>query len=144
MEQGLLEQPILYLSKFIIQHKSDYYRLLRNVTEKNDWEAWTLYMLRAVEQTARETQVRVLSIRGLIETATADIREHLPKIYSRELVDLIFEQPYCRIGSLEGIVERKAASRYLRALEGRGWLKADQRGREVVYINTRLLEVLRG
>jgi len=144
IEEKLLEQPTLYLSQYIIERKSDYYRLLRGVTQNGDWEAWILYMLEAVEHTARDTRDRVLRIRDVLTQATEDIRQHLPKIYSRELVDLIFEQPYCRIVNVEGagIAGRKTASRYLKALEGRGWLTAQQRGREQVFVNTRFLEIL--
>jgi Fic family protein len=145
MNEGLLDQPILYLSKYIIERKSDYYRLLREVTEHGRYEAWILYLLQAVEHTALETKDRVLEIRALMIEASADIRQHLPGVYSKELVDLIFSQPYCRIANVEraNIAKRQTASRYLRALEQRGWLQAQEVGREQVFINTRFMEVLR-
>lgn len=145
IEEKLLEQPILYLSKYIIQRKADYYRLLREVTEHGRWEAWILYMLQAIENTALETRDRVLEIRDLIVEATEDIRQHLPGVYSKELVDLIFSQPYCRIATLEsaGIAKRQTASRYLRALERRGWLQGQKVGRDRLFINARFMDVLR-
>ena len=114
VEQGLLDIPVLYLSRYIIDHKSDYYRLLRAVTEEQEWEAWMLFMLSAVEETSAGTYRRILSIRKLLDETTALCREMLPsQIYSRELVEMIFVQPYSKISFLvdAGILKTADCSR---------------------------------
>lgn len=113
VEQGLLPLPILCLSRYIIANKADYYRLLLAVTREGASEPWLLYMLRAVEETAMWTTAKIGAIRTLAAHTTEHVRRQLPKIYSRELVDIVFEQPYCRIANLveAGIAERQAASR---------------------------------
>lgn len=85
----MLPLPILYLSRYIIAHKADYYRLLLAVTRERAWEPWLLYMLRAVEETAAWTTARIDAVRQLAGDATEHVRAKLPKIYSRELVDVI-------------------------------------------------------
>ena len=95
VKRGLLRIPVLYLSRFIIGHKNDYYRLLREVTEDQEWEESILFMLQAVEETAAWTRERITAIHGLLEETTLRCREELPpNVYSRELVKLIFVQPY--------------------------------------------------
>ena len=146
IERGLLTVPVLYPSKYIIEHKSEYYAGLRGVTENQDWEPWVLYMLEAVEQTAVATREKILAIRELLRVALEEARVKLPKnVYSKELIELIFQQPYCRIKVLldHGIAaQRKTASQYLRALEVAEFLVGQKAGREVLYVNQRLLEVL--
>ena len=144
VEQELLTLPILYLSRYIIAHKPDYYRLLLEVTSKGAWEPWLLYMLQAVHETAIWTTAKIGSIRTLTEDAVTLVRQRLPKIYSRELVDVIFEQPYCRIANLvdANIAERQAASRYLKALVSIGLLEERTVGREKLFVNPKLLELL--
>jgi Fic family protein len=147
VEQGLLPMPILYLSRYIIAHKSDYYRLLLEITRKNDqsgWEPWLLFMLRSVEETATWTSAKISAIRGLSEEAVRLVRESLPKIYSRELIDVIFEQPYCRISNVVGanIAGRQAASRYLKALVSIKMLREQTFGREKPFVNVKLLDLL--
>ena len=94
VEQGLLDIPVVYLSHYIIEHKKEYYRLLRDVTEKQEWEPWVLFMLSAVEETSIRTYQRILAIRRLLEETTTLCRTSLPRqIYSKELVELIFVQP---------------------------------------------------
>lgn len=140
----LLEIPVLYLSRYIIQNKADYYRLLRGVTEKEDWEPWLLYVLRGVEETANWTTSRVLAIRDLFEVTAERCRAEMGPGYSKELIELIFRQAYCRIGFVveAGIAKRQAASAYLRRLEQLGVLTSEKRGREVVYKNPALVDVL--
>lgn len=144
VEQGLLRQPILYLSGGIIRTKAEYYRRLREVTTAERWEAWTLYMLQAVEDTARWTIARIRAMRDLLQTTVTLVREKEPKIYSRELVDVVFEQPYCRISNLvdAGIAKRQTASEYLARLADIGILTAVQTGREKLFIHRALLKVL--
>jgi len=144
VEQDLLTLPILYLSRYIIAHKRDYYRLLLEVTSKGAWEPWLLYMLQAVHETATWTTAEIGSIRKLTEDAAALVRQRLPKIYTRELVDVIFEQPYCRIANLveANIAGRQAASRYLKALVSIGLLEERNVGREKLFVNPKLLGLL--
>jgi Fic family protein len=144
VEQGLLRQPILYLSGGIIRTKAEYYRRLREVTTAERWEAWTLYILQTVEETARWTVAKVRAMPDLLQTTVALVREKEPKIYSRELIDVVFEQPYCRISNLvdAGIAKRQTASEYLIRLADIGVLTSIQAGREKLFINRALLNVL--
>ncbi len=144
VEKHLLELPVLYLSSYIIQHKSDYYMGLRCVTERGDWENWLLYMLRAIEETSSITRDKILAIRRLMERVSETVKRELPKIYSKELVEILFQQPYCKIRFLEeaDIAKRQTASNYLRELEGFGLLKGVKRGREVYYVNVPFFDLL--
>lgn len=144
IEQGLLGLPILYLSRFIIDRKTDYYRLLLDVTRHGAWEPWILFMLQAVEETARWTTAKIAAIRALAGHTAAHVRDRLPRIYSRELVDVIFEQPYCRIANLvdKGIAQRQAASRYLKDLVAAGVLQEIQVGKEKLFIHPKLMQLL--
>ena len=144
VEQGLLPLPILYLSRYIIAHKPDYYRLLLAVTREDAWEPWLLYMLRAVEDTAAWTTAKIGAVRKLAADTTEYVRVKLPKIYSRELVDVIFEQPYCRIANLveARIAGRQAASRYLKALVSIGVLREQAFGKEKLFVHPRLMTLL--
>lgn len=144
IQQELLNLPILYLSRHIIANKADYYRLLLEVTRDQDWEPWVLFMLKAVEETSRWTTGKIAAIRQLAEHTTDHIRLSLPKIYSRELVDVIFEQPYCRIGNLvdKQIGQRQAASRYLKELVALGVLREMTYGKEKLFIHPKLMQLL--
>lgn len=144
VEQGLLTLPILYLSRYIIAHKADYYRLLLAVTSDAAWEEWLLYMLRGVEETAAWTTAKIGAVRKLSAETTEYVRRALPKIYSRELVDVIFEQPYCRIANLveAGIAGRQAASRYLKALAAAGVLREHALGKEKLFVHPKLMTLL--
>jgi len=144
VEQGLLPLPILYLSRYIIAHKVDYYRLLLAVTRDGAWEAWVLYMLRGVEETAAWTTGKIAAIRKLSADTAEHVRRVLPKLYSRELVDAIFEQPYCRIANLveAGIAGRQAASRYLKALASAGVLSERAVGKEKLFVHPKLMTLL--
>ena len=144
IQEGLLSLPILYLSRHVIAHKADYYRLLLEVTQKQAWEAWILFMLRAVEETANWTTSKIIAIRELSDSTAALVRDRLPKVYSRELVDVIFEQPYCRIANLvdKRIAQRQAAARYLKSLVEIGVLREQQVGKEKLFINPRLMQLL--
>ena len=144
IQEELLSLPILYLSRHIIAHKADYYRLLLEVTQKEAWEPWVLFMLRAVEETSRWTTAKIAAIRSLADHTTEHVRARLPKIYSRELVDVIFEQPYCRIANLveKDIAQRQAASRYLKDLVELGVLREMQYGKEKLFIHPKLMQLL--
>ena len=144
VEQGLLTLPILYLSRYIIARKRDYYRLLLEVTSKGAWEPWLLYMLEGIGDTATWTTAKIGAMRKLAEDTSALVRQRLPKIYTRELVDVIFEQPYCRISNVveANIAGRQAASRYLKALVAIGVLEERSFGREKLFVNPKLLRLL--
>lgn len=144
IQEGLLNLPILYLSRYIIAHRSDYYRLLLEVTREQAWEPWVLFMLSAVEETAQWTTAKITAIRSLAEHTTQYVREQLPKTYSRELVDVIFEQPYCRIGNVidKQIAQRQAASRYLKDLASIGILQEVQIGKEKLFTHPKLMQLL--
>jgi Fic family protein len=144
VEQGLLPLPILYLSRYIIAHKADYYRLLLAVTREGAWEPWLIYMLRAVEDTAAWTTAKIGAVRKLAADTAEYVRVKLPKIYSRELVDLMLEQPYCRIGNLveARIAGRQAASRYLKALVSIGVLREQAFGKEKLFVHPKLMTLL--
>lgn len=141
----LIDIPILYLSSYIIQNKSDYYKLLNHTNQTGEWEEWILFMLRAVESTSLQTINKINAIRNLLETTIAEMQRIAPKIYRKELVELLFEQPYSKIEFVVKRlnVERKAASRYLRELEDLGILKSHKIGRETLYINRKLVEILK-
>jgi len=144
VEQGLLPQPVLYMSRYIIARKREYYDRLLAVTRDGAWEEWVLFMLEAVEDTSRWTTEKVTAIRRLADHTAEYVRERLPRIYSRELVDVIFERPYARIANVvdADIVERQAASRYLKALAGIGVLRVEKSGREKLFVHPRLLDLL--
>lgn len=141
----LIEIPILYLSSYIIEHKTDYYRLLNQTNTTGEWEEWILFMLKAVEVTSLQTIEKINSIRNLLNQTIEKVQNSTPKIYKKELVELLFEQPYSKIEFVVNQlqVERKAASRYLKELEKIGVLKAQRVGRETLYINTELIERLK-
>jgi Fic family protein len=145
IQAGLLDIPVLYLSRYIINNRQAYYAGLRAVTEDRDWEGWLLFMLTAVDETARWTTGRILAVRDLLDATLERCRKELPaRVYSKELIELIFIQPYCKIAFVveAGIAERKTASVYLRELERIGVLASEKHGREVFYRNPALLEVL--
>lgn len=144
VHEDLLTLPILYLSRYIIRHKNEYYRLLLGVTRDEAWEPWLLYMLRAIESTATWTMEKIAAIRALSSETIEYIRERLPRIYTRELVNILFERPYCRIGNLvaAGIAHRQTASRHLKKLVEVGVLAERAVGREKLFIHTRLLRLL--
>ncbi len=145
LERKLLDIPVLYLSRHIIDNKSGYYEGLRRVTEEAAWEPWVLYMLDAVEKTAIHTRERILAIRVLMDKAIALVREKEPKIYSKDLLEVVFRHPYCKISFLveSGITgSRQTASKYLHALADCGLLKPFKRGTEIYFLNAGLFDIL--
>jgi Fic family protein len=143
--KDLLDLPVLYLSQYIINKKNDYYRLLRGVTERARWEPWILYMLDAVEQTALFTRNRITGIRDLMEETLLLSKKKLPqRVYSKELIELLFHQPYTKGQFLvdAGIAERKTAAEYLKELEKIGVLKLHRVGKENLYLNVKLFQLL--
>ncbi|MFO1283239.1 MAG: Fic family protein [Burkholderiales bacterium] len=146
VERGLIDQPVLYLSRFIIAHKAEYYRGLIEVTTRQRWEEWALYVLNAVLDTARWTTSRIRAVRELLGTTGEFIRLRDPKLHRRELVEAIFVQPYCRISHLvdRGIAKRETASAYLKRLCALGVLVERQFGREKVFVFPQLMSTLAG
>ncbi len=144
IEQGLLDIPILYLSRYVIQHKDDYYRLLLEVTSKENWNEWLHFILEAVKETSRWTNDKIQAMLALLRDTKKYVRKANPKIYSAELVDVLFNQPYCRITNLEkaGIAKRQTASIYHTQLCESGILVEKKIGREKLFINRRYLRLL--
>jgi Fic family protein len=144
VQWGLLSAPILYLSRYIIANKADYYRLLLSVTREGAWEPWVLYLVQGVEETAGWTAGKIEAIRGLYERTREHVRESLPRRYSHELIDVLFEQPYCRIANLvqAGIARRQTAALYLKDLVRIGVVRERLVGRQKLFVNARLLRLL--
>ncbi|WP_454688048.1 protein adenylyltransferase Fic [Achromobacter aloeverae] len=144
ISEKLLELPILYLSRYIIQHKLEYYRLLLKVTTEQTWEEWILYMLEAVRSTAEWTSMKIKAICDLMERTRDKLRQEAPKTYSHELLELIFAQPYCRISNIveSGIAQRQTASKILKDLVTMNILRELAVGREKVFINVELMSLL--
>lgn len=144
VQTGLLTLPILYLSRYIIARRSEYYNLLLAVTRDKAWEPWLLYMIEAIEETAQWTTAKIAAIRKLAEHTRIYVRSARPKIYSHELIDLIFVQPYCRISNLDeaGIAKRQTASSYLKELADLGVLQERKDGREKLFIHPKLMTLL--
>jgi len=144
IEQNLLTLPILYLSRYIIQNKADYYRLLLQVTREQKWEPWIIYILKGIEETATWTTAKIAAMRALTEHTTAYVKSRLPKIYTHELVSLIFELPYCRIANLTdaGIAKRQTASVYLKQLVEIGVLVENAEAKEKLFIHPKLMQLL--
>ena len=144
IEQQLLSLPILYLSRYIIANKSDYYGLLLGVTREQAWEPWVMYVLKGVEDTAKWTTAKIAAIRELLKHTAEYVKTEAEKIYSRELVELIFEQPYCRIANITaaGIAGRQAASRYLKRLVEIGVLEETSIGNDKLFVHPKLMRLL--
>lgn len=141
----LLDIPVLYLSKFLIDNKENYYSLLRGVTEKNAWTDWIAFMLEAIIFTAQDTTKKILAIKASMSETQALVKDRLPKIYSWELIETLFYQPYCKVRFLEekNIAKRQTAAAYLRALEQLGILESIKIGRENYFINRKFLTLLK-
>ncbi|MEJ1298947.1 MAG: Fic family protein [Candidatus Sedimenticola sp. (ex Thyasira tokunagai)] len=144
VEQGLLNQPTLYLSGHINRTKADYYRLLLEVTTDERWEEWMLYMLDAIRQTAIWTGDKIRAAQALLEHTVQHVQKNATNIYSRELVEQLFVQPYCRIANLvdSGIAKRQTASVYLKLLCDIGVLEEHKVGREKLFLHPRFLTLL--
>lgn len=141
----LIDVPILYLSSYIIANKPEYYRLLNRTNRYGQWEEWILFMLKAVEYTSKDTITKITNIKDQLDSTIIQVQKKAPKIYRKDLVELLFEQPYSKIEFLVNKlgVERKAASRYLRELEHIGVVESQKIGRETLYINKALIEILK-
>lgn len=146
VQKSFLDAPILYLSKYIIENKNQYYQKLRNVTEMQDWESWILFIIKGVEETAKYTLDKINSINALMQETIVFAKENLPsKVYSKELIELLFEQPYCKVKFLvdKDIAKRQTAAEYLHSLEKIGILKSQKVGVENLFLNVKLFEILK-
>lgn len=142
---GLLDLPILYLSRYVTRNKGEYYRLIQAIRDKNndnakEWEAWILFMLKGVEITAEDTILLVKNIGDLMAEYKRIIRPAFGGKYNHELLNGLFYHPYTKIGHVESNmqVSRQTASKYLDKIVGLGLLKKEKLGKENYYINTRL------
>lgn len=144
VEQRLLDQPVLSLSRHIIRNKADYYRLLLEVTTEERWEPWVLYMLEAVRETATWTMRKIEAIAALYAKARAFVQERAPKVYSRELIDVLFAQPYSRINNVveAGLAQRQTASKHLKALVDIGLLRELELGRDKLFVHDAYLRLV--
>lgn len=142
---GLLELPALYMSDYINGHKSDYYSNLRMVTEKGDWQNWIMYMLDMVEQTAIKGRQQISQIEVLMSRMGNKIQKELPKVYSKDLMEVLFKLPYTKRIFLEqaGLGNLKTVGYYLNELEKVGFLRSEQVGKEKLYLNTELMKILK-
>lgn len=145
VKEKLLDIPILYLSRHIVTHKGDYYRLLQEVREKDAWEEWILYMLTAVEQTAKQTCQTIHAIKEALLDYKHRIRENHP-FYSQDLINSLFQHPYTRISFIERDlqVSRLTATKYLEKMTADGLLEKRKVGRNSYYINVALNQILTG
>ena len=141
----LLDSPILYLSNYINRNKSDYYRLLSEFREKDNYEDWIIYILKGIEETSKNTIELIKKILEEMESYKKDFIEKLPKIYSDELLDSLFFEVYTRINYIEDRcgVTRQTAATYLSQLVDAGLLEYEKIGRESIYKNTRLTDLLK-
>lgn len=145
LKEGLLDSPILYLSSYIIRNKKEYYEFLNKVTKDNDWESWIIYMLKAIEFTSKETLRTAKEIKNLIDATIDFVKEKEPKIYNKELIEFIFKEVYLKANQLvdNGLSSRKTVVKYLKTLEEIGVLQSEKVGREVIYINIALFNLLK-
>ena len=139
----LLNLPVLYLSRYIIEHKADYYRLLQEVRETDNWENWILYMLDSIEQISKETIVLIGKIRDLIFEYKNLLRNNY-KFYSQDLLNNLFKHPYTKIEFIENDlgVSRITASKYLNQLAKDKVLKKEKLGTGNYYVNEKLIKIL--
>lgn len=141
---GLLDTPVLYLSRYINQHKADYYRLLQAVRDQGNWEDWLVFMLQAVAHTAKSTIALVEGMREQMTQTKQRMREGLPKLYSQDLLNNLFRHPYTRIEFVQNDlgVTRQTAAKYLRQLAAAGLVREHSVGKAVYFINEPLVKLL--
>ncbi len=144
VKQGLLDTPILYLSRYINQNKSTYYHLLQSVRDQKNWQDWILFILNGVEQTARQTVQLIKQIKELMQQHKVSIKKHCPKVYSHELLNNLFKHPYTKIKFLEQDLglSRQTCAKYLNELEKVNIVSKQKLGKENYYINQALLNLL--
>lgn len=145
VDQDLLDTPILYLSRYIIQNKASYYSNLLRVTTHQAWTDWILYFLEAVRETAKWTTKKIISIQNLINDTCAFVQNKAPVVYNKDLIELLFIQPYIRIDNLvkQKLMGRFTASKHLKILCKIGLLEEVKAGREKLFINKKFLDLLK-
>lgn len=141
---GLLDVPILYLSRYIIDNKGAYYRGLAGVTERSEWEPWLLYILRGVEQMAQVTRQRIQAVLALMQSASVRAEKVLPKVQVPGILEVVFRHPYCKVRFMEqaGLGSRPTCTKYLRALVAAGLLREQTVWRENYFINDAFFDTL--
>lgn len=144
VKNDLLDLPILYLSRYIVRTKSEYYRLLQLVRDNNDWQSWVIYIIEGIELTAKETIEFISQIKTLIFDAKKRMRSELPKIYSQELLNNLFYHPYTKVQFvMEQVgISRITATKYLNELSEHGFVHKQKIGRNNYYINKPLVELI--
>ena len=144
VKQGLLDVPVLYLSRYINQNKADYYRLLQAVRTDNNWHDWVFFILDGIEQTSRQTTLMIQAIKNLMQDHKHLIREKLPKIYSQDLINNLFRHPYTKIEFImdELQVHRNTAAKYLNELVKIGVLIRHKISKDNFYLNDALFQLL--
>jgi Fic family protein len=144
VQQGLLPQPVLYLSSYIVKYKTEYYQLLRGVTEKDNWHDWVMFMITAVSETAQLTTQKIRKMLSLKDNMEGVIKNLLGSSFNYELFQLMFTIPYLKIELLEkkGVAHRQTASGWLKKLSDAGILKTQKMGRTTYYINHLLMDAL--
>ena len=142
---GLLDSPILYLSKYILSTKEAYYRLLNDVHNEGKWEDWIIYILKGVQITSEESLRILKEVNALIEETSSETKIRHPKIYSKELVDILFSEFYTRISKVEQElnVTRKTAANYLNELTESGILTVEIRGKDKLFVNSKLVQIMK-
>ncbi len=146
VQQGLLDIPVLYLSRYIVRTKADYYRLLQSVRETDTWEEWVLYLLTGVEQCARDGVTTVQAIKSALLDTKHRIRAQHRKFYSQDLINNLFSHPYTKIDYVKRDlgVSRLTARKYLEALTASGFLQKQRIGKSNYYVNIALNDILTG
>lgn len=144
VQQNMLSQPVLYLSSYIVQYKTEYYQLLRGITEKNNWHNWIMYVLTAIAETSKLTTSRIRKIISLKEEMESSIKGILGASYNHDLLRQLFVLPYIKIDTLEKkkIVHRQTASSWLNKLSDAGILHPHKIGRSTYFINHKLIDIL--
>ena len=143
---GLLDLPVLYLSRYITTTKPDYYRLLQTVRDEDRWAEWCIYLLRGVAVTSQSAIHLVKAFRDLMQKTKCDLRDRLPKLYSQDLLNNLFRYPYTKIEFIERElgVSRPTATKYLEQLTSAGLVRKQKMGRSNFYINEPLYALLSG
>jgi Fic family protein len=142
--QNLIDSPILYLSRYFIQHKDKYYQLIQNVRDYGDWKAWVMFVLDAVEMIAGETITLITTIKNLQKCAKDQIQKHIPKIYSKDLLDHLFIHTYTTATQLKNIlgISRQTATKYLNSLAKFNILHKVNQGKYTYFIHKQLYLIL--
>ncbi|OHE12123.1 MAG: addiction module protein, partial [Sulfurimonas sp. RIFOXYB2_FULL_37_5] len=143
--EGLLDAPILYLSRYIIKNKADYYRLLNDVSFNDGLHDWILFMLKGIEEISKETIQTIKNIEALMEKTKNTILENKPKIYSKDLLEALFYHPYTKRAFIEEQlnVSRPTATNYLKELENIGILSGQKIGKDIFYVHTELFDLFK-